>query len=331
MKYTYIYYIYIHIYILVAQWLFNQDDLFINKRGCLEVDKHPVLVSVGAFRGPKCLVDITGWFTCPQKSQTIHQTKLSSHGKIHPKRLAKSKSPAPRFCCTAAIATSCMLLKPEGTDSKIRPFSRTFFKTLSLRGYGSQLGTLKLDGYSKWPKLAAHPETIVSPFSFRPPCVDILIHRSVKVLQPKTRLQFPLCIVDQKTVGLTQPLYGSFRESHQGESRRRSWNCWSRDTVMLTGLFASPWKQNEMNFKSYSCGESSENLEFEAGRLVQLGFFARFHQGQRCLFSNCDLGPKSFSQILHGHSKSKPVKSLFPWRHGLPSKKKVVFPVGVFP
>ena len=54
------------------------------------------------------------------------------------------KITGPRFCCTAAITTSCMLLKPGGTDFKIRPFSRTFFKTLSLRGYGSQLGTLKI-------------------------------------------------------------------------------------------------------------------------------------------------------------------------------------------
>jgi hypothetical protein len=72
--------------------------------------------------------------------------------KFIPKDWQNQKSPAPRFCCTAAIATSCMLLKPEGTDSKIRPFSRTFFKTLSLRGYGSQLGTLKIGWLLKMTK-----------------------------------------------------------------------------------------------------------------------------------------------------------------------------------
>mmetsp|Transcript_6783 Transcript_6783/g.14023 ORF Transcript_6783/g.14023 Transcript_6783/m.14023 type:complete len:216 (-) Transcript_6783:335-982(-) len=49
-----------------------------------------------------------------------------------PRCSSSANCSAQPVCCTAAITTSCMLLKTEGTDSKIRPFSRTFFKTLSL-------------------------------------------------------------------------------------------------------------------------------------------------------------------------------------------------------
>ena len=197
---------------------------------------------------------------------------------------------------------------------------------------GLNWAPLKLDGYSKWPKTCSSPRNNCESLQFSSSlrwyldpslCQSSPAEDQAAVSALHRRPEKPSASLNRST----DPSGKATREKVDVEAETAE----ACDTVMLTGLFASPWKQNEMNFKSYSCGESSENLEFEAGRLVQLGFFARFHQGQRCLFSNCDLGPKSFSQILHGHSKSKPVKSLFPWRHGLPSKKKVVFPVGVFP
>ena len=182
-----------------------------------------------------------------------------------PKDWQNQKSPAPRFCCTAAITTSCMLLKPGGTDFKIRPFSRTFFKTLSLRGYGSQLGTLKIGWLLKMTKnLQFTPKqlwvpsvfVLVSKFSSRRPGCSFRSASSTR--KPSASLNRS-----------TDPSGKATREKVDVEAETAE----ACDTVMLTGLFASPWKQNEMNFKSYSCGESaSENLEFDL-RPRAAGFF----------------------------------------------------------
>ena len=88
-----------------------------------------------------------------EKSKASSQTvvKLTNH----PKRLEKTKITSPRFCCTAAITTSGMLLKPEGTNSKIRPFSRTFFRTIAVSKFSSRRPGSSFRSASSTKKLSA--------------------------------------------------------------------------------------------------------------------------------------------------------------------------------
>lgn len=249
---------------MVAQWLFNQDDPFINKRGCLAVDKPS---SIGFSWCISRLPKPPG----PKPGPGARSSKIPNYSSkeiVFPRWDSSQKIgkiTGPRFCCTAASTTSCMLLKPEGTDSKIRPFSRTFFKTLSLRGYGSQLGTLKIGWLLKITKnLQFTPKQLWVPSVF---VLLALISWSIAVskfssrrpgcsFRPASSTRKPSASLNRST----DPSGKATREKVDVEAEAAE----ACDTVMLTCLFASPWKQNEMNFKNYSCGEStSENLEFD--------------------------------------------------------------------